>query len=223
MTELTKFLVLMAHDGSLDFARLAEKSYASYAKRHGYNFRLETFYPTSQGRGHPSWQKLDLLQRTIEEGKQDWILWADTDTVITNHAIRLEQFLEPRDDSIWLYASRDWGEAGDWSAGVMLVRSCFHARKFFTFAGLKTQWADMGCWDQSAMHETWKENKWAQYGIKVLPRRLLQSVPRECSSGVLEPWQPWDFLCHATGIPSDQKRAILQKHFEKAMQSCLSG
>lgn len=210
------YLVLMAHDGNLDFAPIAEKSYRFYADMHGYDFDRRYFMPLVNGHGHPSWQKLHLLHFAMAFGEWDWILWADTDSVITNYRKRLEDFIEKEKlSNPWLIVSRDWSDASPWSAGVMLIRNCEEAKSFLLEAQSKTQYQNSGCWDQSAMHKVWKDKP---DGIAIVPRRYLQSVPKECSDGVVAPWQTGDFIAHVTGIPSERKLPLMKNYFDRAIR-----
>lgn len=212
------FLVLLGHDNRLDFAPLAEKSYADYAARHGYAFHCAKFLPEVEGYGHPAWQKLPLMQRMIEEDKWDWILWADTDSIVTNEAQDLYSltgwaYPPNQPDASWMLVSRDWSDGeSPWSAGVMLVRSCPQSHAFFSEARKHGEFMNSGCWDQSALHAVCRETPWLAEGLKILPRRILQSVPKETSDGVVEPWQPGDFICHFSGQENRHRRARMERY-----------
>lgn len=219
---LMKILVLMAHDGALNFSSFAETSYSEYAKRHGYDYRCQKLTTPETGGPHPSWQKLAIIRKAIENDLYDWIFWVDTDSVVTNHAKAVDDIISietTRRPAVWMIVSRDWGEGGSpWSAGVMLIKSCPSAIKFLGESEKQTQFMDSGCWDQSAMQRVCKENPVLNNWIEILPRRILQSVPKECSDGVVSPWSPGDFICHVTGIPNSQKRCIVERHFQRAMR-----
>lgn len=207
--------IITAHDGNLPFAELSARTYREYAQRHGYEFIEEQFLPLSAGIGHPSWQKLALISSHLLRNFGGWVVWVDTDTVVTDYT-RPVPF---PDDGAWLVVSRDWSDSESlWNAGVMLMRSCGRALAFFEQASEKIKFKTAGCWDQSAMHEVCHERPGYAEGIRVLPRRVLQSVPRECSQGVVDPWQPGDFIAHATGIMQGDKMAILERCTAQAVR-----
>ncbi|MDE2019715.1 MAG: hypothetical protein KGJ13_05220 [Patescibacteria group bacterium] len=204
--------IVTAHDGSLNFSGIAEKSYGEYASRHGYGMITEKFEKSGNGAGHPSWQKLALLQRMIHGTEADWLMWVDTDSLVTNHTTAIDGIINDYNgDDIFLVVSRDWSDDSPWSAGVMLIKVCATALAFLMVSQKYTRFMDSGCWDQSAMHEVWRTHERFTDGIRILPRRVLQSVPRECSSGVLAPWQRGDFIAHATGVPNEVKHRIMEK------------
>lgn len=208
--------IITAHDGNLSFAELSARTYREYAKRWGYEFVEEKFRPLGPGVAHPSWQKLDLLCGYLEKlGTATWIVWVDTDTVVTNHTRPLPFPM----DGTWMVVSKDWSDSESlWSAGVMMIAPCHASRWFFHLAAAKTKYRNSGCWDQSAMHEVCREHPNYSIGIRVLGRRILQSVPRECSQGVIDPWQPGDFIAHATGILQGDKAAILERCAAQAVR-----
>lgn len=221
MTDI-KILIVTAHDGNLDFAPICEASWSEFARRHGYDFTARKFAPQSHGNGHPSWQKLALLSRLIEASSHDWILWVDTDTVVTNHKINFSHWgwtpLIYQGSKIefdeFLFVSKDWNDYSPWSAGVMLVKSCEEALAFLQEAETKTQYRDAGTWDQNAMHDVWNANP---QGVKILPRRILQSVPGDVVQAY-EPWQPGDWTAHMTGVPNSQKKRYMEIYEGRAIR-----
>lgn len=201
-----RFLVVLGHDGKLEYAPIAEASYREYAGRHGYSFHVERLAAPGS---HPSWQKLELLCDLVASPRWGWILWADTDSVVTNQTTRLgfvDGFAHP-----WMLVSRDWSDASPWSAGVMLISACFDARQFLSDAMACGEFKNTPLWDQSAMHKLCKE-KGTPVGLEVLPRRVLQSVPADVFPQAAEPWQPGDFIAHITGIPQRKRLALMQKY-----------
>lgn len=216
-----KFLIALGHDGGLDYWPVCHRSWHEYANRHGYDVHVEMFAPQREGRGHPSWQKLPLLMRLISEARYDWILWADADTVVTEHRVDLfATFILDKahlPDEPWMLVSKDWNDYSPWSAGVMLVRSCDEALRFFTETSALTEYKNAGCWDQDAMHELCNRRPDLARGLKILPRRILQSVPNDAIRPN-EPWQEGDFSCHATGIEQKAKRAILERYAARAIR-----
>lgn len=213
---MTRVTIITAHDGNLPFAALSGRTYREYAQRHGYEFVEDKFLPLSAGIGHPSWQKLALISRHLERNFGGWVVWVDTDTVVTDYT----RSLPFPNDGAWLVVSRDWSDSESlWSAGVMLVRSCAAAKYFFeTASEKKIKFMNSGCWDQSAMHEVIRDYPIWAGDVRILPRRVLQSVPRECSQGVVDPWQPGDFIAHATGIMQGDKTAILERCHAQAVR-----
>ncbi len=216
---MKKILFVSADDGTLNFSSISRASHEEYAERYGYGYERWHLTPEKNGDSHPSWQKLGVLSYLVGKNGNDWIVWLDADTVITNQTIKFENHILPRRaQHEFMLVSKDWSDGSPWSAGVMAINPSYGAAEFLGAAELKTNWKNDGCWDQSAMHETWKGNRAYEHGIKILPRRILQSVPRECSQGVIEPWQRGDWLAHVTGIPHDRRRPLMEKFHTQAIR-----
>eukprot|EP01012_Entosiphon_sulcatum_P046913 TRINITY_DN6334_c0_g1_i1.p1 TRINITY_DN6334_c0_g1~~TRINITY_DN6334_c0_g1_i1.p1 ORF type:complete len:416 (-),score=32.82 TRINITY_DN6334_c0_g1_i1:1-1248(-) len=62
-----------------------------YAKKHGYEFILDTSpYARSHGR-HPTWNRIPSSRKNLP--RFDWILHLDSDIAIVNHTVKLEDFV----------------------------------------------------------------------------------------------------------------------------------
>jgi hypothetical protein len=210
-----KLLIALGHDGQLDYADIAERSWSDYSKRQGYDMRVYAF-PRDRIGEHPSWHKLWLMQSLIREAIYDWIAWADADTVVTNLSWDMAALIAATDlkhPGVWMIVSRDWSDGpSPWSAGVMLLRRCSEAEIFFREAEKHTEWKNAGCWDQSAMQALGP-----QPGIVVLPRRVLISVPDEVQP-TPDPWRPGDPIVHITGFPQHRRRALMEKYATQAIK-----
>ena len=205
-----KILILTGHDG-VPYGPIAEASYREYASRHGYWFQCAKLLPASEGRGHPAWQKLALVENAIIANFGGWVLWVDADSLVTNHKLPISDETTMRSD--WMLVSRDWSDGeSPWSSGVMLIRACDEALVFFAVAQEHAQWRDAGCFDQSAMHQVCRERPKLAEGINILPRRVLQSVPREVSDGVVDPWKPGDFIAHFTAMEAPRRVELMTRY-----------
>jgi len=213
------FSILSGSDGLLDFAELSHESWRSYAARHGYHFTEAFLSPENENLGHPSWQKLWWIEQAITAKRASdpgtWLCWVDADTVVTNRRLPLEDFVRMH-AATWLIVSKDWSDGDSpWSAGVMLIRACAEAGMFFWEAQRRVEYMRTACWDQSAMQAVFRDRPELRGGLRVVQRRLLQSVPAR--DGVVDPWKPGDFVCHATGLENRDKRAILEAHLKLAV------
>jgi hypothetical protein len=202
--------IVLVHDGNLPFAGIAEASYASYARRWGYAYES---IRTQPGQGHPSWQKLACLVDQLRYGglsaPQHWLLYVDTDSMVTNPTIALERFVDPYYDVI---VSQDWDDNSPWSAGVMLLQRTRDTDAFLSVARTLTKWKETPPWDQAALHTVWGKQM-TGCRVKVLPRRQLQSVP--AGGGAFDPWQPGDFIAHVTGVANDHRHEWMRNFAER--------
>ena len=204
-----KIGVLLVHD-TIDYAKVADASLSAYAARHGYSFIVGQAEPEDHGLGHPSWQKLYYLRKYLSHF--DFLFYSDSDCVITNQKIRIETFI---DQSFDLLVNKDWaeghGHTSPWSAGVMLLQNTNKTAEYLRLAETFSQWRNKSPWDQAALHKAWPliEN----LRLKILPRRRLQSVPKEVQPLAAEPWQNGDFIAHITALVAVPRRKALMQRY----------
>ena len=214
-------LLLTGCDNAMnDVAAVTHDNHRSYAARHGYDFRRmmqEDYLPGS----HPSWQKLRFLQEFLPKYKR--ILWIDADAIITNPEFSIDTIDEGRPES--LFVSTDWthpmpeDEIKHFSLGNFIAKSTPEMFDIINLALRRTEWANRGLWEQQAIQEEYRANPGIRQHVRILPRRKLNAVPATPRTTGPEPWQPGDFLCHATYIPFEERIAILQERAVEAFQS----
>ncbi|KAG0224688.1 hypothetical protein BGW42_004951 [Actinomortierella wolfii] len=73
----------------------------------------------------PAWAKIKIILEELDKNEFDWIFWIDTDALITNMDIRLEQFIDDR-YSLLITKDLNYMNAGvfmlkvnDWSRNYM--------------------------------------------------------------------------------------------------------
>jgi hypothetical protein len=189
-------LVLTGYDDAMrEIGDLTTPGKLAYALRHGYEFRCVRRYEPGT---HPSWQKLALIHEAMQPGpyRPDAILWLDADTVVTNPDFDALQFLHERTPlGARFVVSLDWSYGSPWCAGNMLIRT--HHPLPLVLGNIllmdADRWGNTPLWDQSAL-----QARLAPEYLHLLPRRVLNAVPRLCRDAAPEPWEPGDFLCHCT-------------------------
>ncbi|KAG0308082.1 hypothetical protein BGZ98_009066 [Dissophora globulifera] len=73
----------------------------------------------------PAWAKIKILVEELDKDEHDWIFWIDTDALITNMDIRLEQFIDNRysllitKDLYFMNAGVFMLKVNDWSRAYM--------------------------------------------------------------------------------------------------------
>lgn len=90
------------------------------------------------------------------------------------------------------------------SAGNFIVVKSPDAYLVLTETMKLTHWANKPMWEQSAMWELVDTRPDLQGAFHVLPRRVLNAVPRDIQP-TIDPWRPGDFLCHLTGISNENR------------------
>ncbi len=188
-----------------------------YARLHGMEYKCRRLFGDVAPRlewqeyvdgSHPAWQKIRVVIEAFNDGA-GMVMWLDADSVITNPS------LEWRSKQSGLHVSRDWGiegKASDFSTGNFVAYA--DTLPLWEEAALRgPEWAHEPLYEQSAVVEMYEELAWVHNLVHIYPRRVLNSVPIEAGfEAVAEPWQPGDFLCHLTNMPSREAR--VQKFFE---------
>src|SRR5262249_34996202 len=126
---LVTFNDIPAHSLTYKYDVLGELSlenHRTYCAAHGYNFLGRA----SIDRSRPAcWSKLSAVYSALQT--HDWVLWADSDTLIFDMGARLEDLCDPRYDLIvqeqehwWKLIGLDNGtERFPINSGVFLIKS----------------------------------------------------------------------------------------------------
>jgi hypothetical protein len=218
-------LLLTGCDNAMnDVAAVTHDNHRAYAARHGYDFRRMS-EPDYQPGSHPSWQKLRFLQKLLPE--YDRILWIDADAIVTNPGFSIDTIDAGRPES--LFVSTDWthpmpeDEIKHFSLGNFIARNTQAMFDIINLALKRDEWANCGLWEQQAIQEEYRANPGIRPHVAILPRRTLNAVAETPATTGPEPWQPGDFICHATYIPFEERIAILQQRAVDAFQCLVPG
>jgi hypothetical protein len=110
-------------------------------------------------------------------------------------------------------------EIKHFSLGNFIAKSTPEMFDIINLALRRTEWANRALWEQQAIQEEYRANPDMREHVAILPRRALNAVPATPKTTGPEPWQPGDFLCHATFIPFEERIAILQERAVEVFQS----
>jgi hypothetical protein len=205
---MNRILVLTGYDDAMaEVGDLCAPSRVAYAERRGYSYHCCRKYEPGS---HPSWQKIRLL-RDLLPGHEA-VLWLDADTMVTNPEISVEGLAA--DDRHLLYVSRDWttcsaaDEPHHFSMGNFLLRNTPTTFAVLDLIESRAEWANVSLWEQSAIQAEHRENPALRRVVRVMPRRVLNSVPYP---DAVEPWAPGDFLAHFTGIANHIRVELIQQ------------
>jgi hypothetical protein len=197
-----KLLILTGYDDAMaSVGDVLAPSKVAYAARHGHDYHCHRDYHTDT---HPGWQKIALLREFLP--RYDAVLWLDADTLVTGPDVVIEDLTietrRPGDPEVF-WVSRDHSHCSDadfphhFCTGNFLLENAPAAYRLLDLVEARAHWANTQLWEQSAMQEEHRENPDLRPLVKVLDRRVLNSVP---FPELPEPWQPGDFLCHFSGI-----------------------
>ena len=105
-------------------------SISHYAKLHNYSYR---FYADHENKENLPvyWQKLLLVRDILSNTTAEYIVWMDSDTIVSHPTIALEELLilSPN-SSIFIgrdYPNRSWSV---YCAGIFIIRNCDIGKKF---------------------------------------------------------------------------------------------
>lgn len=169
---------------------IALKDKQEYCDRHGYDFH--TITETVKGRD-AAWAKLPGILSLLH--RYEWIVSLDLDTVVYDHSIRLEEFLDPNHDMI---IGLDYNGI---NSGVFFLRNSTWSRALLTEAWTITKepmsyvW-----WEQSALMRLVK-NEGVRNHIKYCPQMYFNSyISSEHSVNMQENNERGPFIVHFAGV-----------------------
>lgn len=174
-----------------------------YAERHGYKHYCKTDGFTT----HPSGEKIPLIKQYLTDNPDvEWVMWIDTDTLITNFNTKIEDLI---DDQYHFIIATDGNGI---NAGCFLMRNSpeCHAYLDWTLSVYPEFEATHKFFaEQATMDASLNMPEWSPL-IKLIPQYLVNS--HDCWPNQWKPeptwldkfnnrswWEPGDFLVHWPG------------------------
>lgn len=172
----------------------------TYANLHDIDFKMVRNYDPEID---PMWNKIPLILHEL--ATYDQVIWIDADMMVTNLG-RIPWYEMDRG----LNMSRDWGpdatHDGIFTTACMIV----HRDAAFLF---QLAMANQEQWHRAEFHEmAYLRSIYGEHEkhFHVHPRRVLNAVHPDVCPDVIEPWEPGDWLCHATMVPVEERMRILK-------------
>lgn len=198
-----KICLLMLYTESwIDLSKIVISNVQSYAKKHGYDTHIGMYKKEFSGFEKIKWSKISLERCDVV-----WSL--DMDTLITNHEIKLESFL---DVSHGFYICKDYNGI---NAGSFISLSSQWCRNLLEYFSRQQGQQGMHC-EQNAveayMREFPNDDK-----IKILQHPSINSYMYELYPEIPPQtheqgnWQEGDFLLHLPGIGMNKRLEVLSK------------
>lgn len=184
----------------------------TYCRIHGYDLRddEDTYDPSRPY----AWSKVKLMQKCLEERKEDrsnkydYIVWIDADTFIMNNDYKLEEFI------VDLSGGRDVMLATDKemiNSGVIFMKNTSWSRLFLQTLWNHTDFLHANNWEQNAIIHMFDNNEIAcKENMAVLPKELQTRF--NSYHGLYRPGQ---FLVHLAGCFRDDKSHGLEKMMDQ--------
>lgn len=197
-----KIAVIGSHDPKYDrIGRYAHLSKAMYAAKHDYDACLYNEYLDKTRLGY--WYKVIAVQKNIEQ--YDWVFYLDSDAIIMNHNIRLEDLI---DDHYDMVATHDGGPVPILS-GQFLIKNSAWSRQFLK------DWYNVGDthiqpgFDGGALIKLFTENEEIRQHIKIIPVDKMGSYMWSYKEG--------DFIIQFAGLTHDDKEKYMKEYYEKSL------
>eukprot|EP00931_Biecheleriopsis_adriatica_P104681 TRINITY_DN79321_c0_g1_i1.p1 TRINITY_DN79321_c0_g1~~TRINITY_DN79321_c0_g1_i1.p1 ORF type:complete len:454 (-),score=80.89 TRINITY_DN79321_c0_g1_i1:15-1376(-) len=197
---------LCAYPADHPLPRLSTSNQGKYAERHGYTYIVERELVDTKR--PPAWGKIKLVEREVESGRWDWVVWADCDTYFMNMSVTVESVLYTHagvaaasgdlqlelDPEVHMIVSED---SAMLNTGIFFVRSSDWARDL-----LQRVW---GAEESPWINHPWWENA-------AIAWQFLKENPRKFASEDLEAWakRGEDDLI---GVYPQEVRIAPQSHF----------
>jgi len=165
-------LVTLATPNILPYARYGLTNKRAYARMHGYCFHA--YGEVADTTRAPAWSKIQLILRHLEDF--DWVFWTDADSLLMNHGVRLESFLQvPSEiDMVLTTGPRDAFNTGQW-----FVRSSQFSRMLLAaiWENAGGWWYEKNPWEQQALIDLVARNPAWRDRMHVVPVRSMNSRP----------------------------------------------
>jgi hypothetical protein len=127
---MKKIYIVQYYTSNLTLGPFAEKINEKYATDNGYGYYCEksdTYILDYLKGAAPTWYKPKLMFDVIEKFSPDYILFLDTDAIISDTNMRIEEFI---DEEYNFIAAKDESTHSLMNAGVFLLKNCEWTIKF---------------------------------------------------------------------------------------------
>lgn len=205
--------VCTAH--SPDYAPLAALTVPTmqhYADKHGYDFIYINDLDPKQG----DRVKIELYKSLYEKGEHDVYLWIDTDAMIMNSDVTIENFttwhdLEERAHFIW------GADPAGPNSGVFLARFTPEAHMFLHQSLLRS--AEMGWADQVGMIQLSLVHPHRDV-VKCINGKYINAYPYHLYGWDKYAWvgnyEPGCFVLHLPGMSMEKRVEVFQQYMGQA-------
>ena len=209
-----KVLIATAHDaGYRSLADITLPTVQRYAEKHGY----ELFYDGERVEEEKDACKAAIFFRAYDSGKfgpDDLFMWIDTDAIIANPDIRVEdiwaKYADPETHFLWSF---NWDGP---NSGVYLARISAQARNFinvYMIEQLAMGWGDQNAMNQKSLYRPFRD--W----VKCIPGKVMNAAPyeeyglqNEPNKNELNNYEPGDWIVHLPGMEASRRAMLLSKY-----------
>ena len=186
---------------------------ALYATRHRYVLRV--FARIDHERPAP-WSKVLALKSTIKSGQFDWLLWMDSDALITNFETHLDEFL-PNEEEVDIVVSRD---CTGLNTGVFLLRCSQSSLRLLeeVYSGfhVTNETINHVWWEQKSFMDLYQASEKVRSQTMIVTQKSFNSYPGQ--PGCNGQWTEGDFIVHFPGQGTVEREKHVQDYLGKVLE-----
>jgi len=217
-----KILIITAEDRNHSFIKIHDKNFKKYCAIHGYKYIRESNCPRSISTTY--WCKIHLVKKYLDQDKYDYVVWADSDTIITNFKVPLEFFISKYNKDIIIGKDCTFNDSFiDINAGFFIVKNSIRGRSFINNC-LETirkkpkciinnkeqgKWAGP-CYEQGVMNELYRSD---MYNNCIYVDNNKELIYNDCYKSYIKDLKKYKpHIVHLCGI-SNEKRTEFFKNY----------
>lgn len=224
---LMKIAIIDAHDHNYDeIADISMPNREKYAKKHGYTFHVYKFNKLVPEQRSPHWGRVLAIEQFLPS--YDWIFYCDTDAIILNDTMKIEDQIDDKYDII----AGPMPHEGHLSTAGLIIKNSpwvmnflkvwYSQTHFIDHPYFATAESDHGAtstdgggmfFEQSAFEFLYDTNAEIRGKIKRIPRKFFNAI---ASSAYM--YNRGDFLIHFPGIPKQDKLNLMKTWIRKTIK-----
>jgi hypothetical protein len=223
-----KIAVVSLHIGDAGYPKLTKQNLEKYCKLHRYDFY---YFDQILNPEHTAiWQKQDAVKKIMDKDQYDYVVWIDSDIVITDMSKPLDYFINI-DDSKDIYLSRDVpmnyahnlfvkfenvykivpeidkGLLPYINSGIFIIKNNLIGKMFMHdvlngYSSFNSYFATNRFHEQSVMQHLYF-SKYKDYTL-VIPHTVMQSFYNY--------YQPGDFAIHFAGMNDNIRDYLVERY-----------
>lgn len=214
-----RVVMCQAHDARYaEMAAITAPINEAYCKKHGYEF---LYLPDRDEREGDSC-KINIFKALYASGQyggDDVFFWIDTDAMVMNSEIKIEELFDLELHYIkpiphyWVGYDVNGLNTGTWMA-----RFTSHANHFLTVA--LNQSIAMGWADQEGLFQTMLKEPFKHW-VRQIPGKAMNAMPYElygwdswAHKNEINNYEPGDFILHTPGLEMSKRVEVL-RHYAK--------
>ena len=206
-----KFLVIQiwdshCHEGPSfsEIAKITTQSTKEYCELHGYDFIFLDKNPDESR--HISWGRSKLIRDNLDY--YDWIWAIDSDLMIMNHTIKLENIIDNNYDVI---VAANENKIDRINTGSILWKNSAFSRRLIDDMYKDEEFPNKGFWEQSSLIKQIKSSGYLLQNIKIVSPRLINSYYHFFFTKENNNYKHGDFVVHLAGAGNTYRFNELKK------------